>query len=142
MRKLIIAAAAFAGASGIACVSPVAAVTGDQSVTSTLDGASVPDGGDPNGEGLFSAVVNVNNGTICYELRTSNIGNETKAHIHEGAAGNPGVPLVDLEVEENKCRSVDSGTLQAIVDNPSNYYVDVLTATYNHGAIRGQLALN
>jgi hypothetical protein len=75
-------------------------------------------------------------------LHTSNIGDETKAHLHEGAAGNPGRPLIDLDVEDDSCRSVDSSTLQDIVDNPSNYYVDVLTRNYNHGAVRGQLALN
>lgn len=141
MRKTALNAVALACIANMALVSPAGAA-GAQTLVSTLDGASVPDGGDPNGEGSFQATVNTNSNTICYQLRTSNLSQRIKAHIHEGAAGEPGRPVIDIELDDDNCTTVSEALLTDMLDNPANYYVDVLTTQYRQGAIRGQLSLN
>jgi hypothetical protein len=141
MRKTTLTTAALACVASMALVSPAGAA-GTQQLVSTLDGASIPDGGDPNGEGSFQATVNTSSNTICYQLRTSNLSQRTKAHIHEGAAGEPGRPVVDIDLDDDNCTTVSEALLDDMLANPSSYYVDVLTTQYHQGAIRGQLSLN
>ncbi len=134
MKKVLLA--------GAILVSATAANANNSSVTlhATLDGASVTNGGDSNGQGQFTAEVNESQGTICYVLTASNIGTPGVAHIHEGVSGLPGRPVVDLAVGADQCLSVGSAVANDIVDNPSDYYVDVLSAQHPEGAVRGQIS--
>lgn len=111
-------------------------------LASALDGASVPTGGDDNGTADFVAAVDGDNSRICYRLDTHNVNNETIAHIHEGSAGSPGRPLVNLTIGSNSCAYISASLMQDIMSNPSNYYVDVLSAAFPKGAVRGQLTLS
>jgi hypothetical protein len=74
----------------------------------------------------------------------SGIGTANGAHIHAGAAGKSGDVKVPLETPDasgavKSCATVDPAVLKEIMANPAGYYVNVHTAEYPNGAVRGQL---
>ena len=60
-----------------------------------LTGAKEPGGGDPNGRGSFTAVIDGNQ--LCYGLTNRNIEDPGAAHIHEGGRGVAGDVVVPLQ---------------------------------------------
>ena len=109
-----------------------------------LTGANEVPPADPNGTG--TAAVNVASAlnTLCTDLEVRDIGAVTAAHIHRGAAGVNGPPVVTLsppddDNDSDDCDVVADAVLDEIVANPAGFYVNVHTADYPNGAIRGQL---
>ena len=122
---------------------PGAAMADAVMLSATLDGASETKGGSPNGSGTFQAEVDAESGDLCYVLAVDGIGDAMAAHIHTGAAGHDGKPVVTIEVtgeEEDLCVAVEPDALKPIIAEPSAYYVNVHTKDFPAGAIRGQLA--
>ena len=131
---------------------PGAAASGKAvSLAATLKGANeVPGPGDPDGRGR--AVVRLAGDRACFVLRWSGIAAPTAAHIHEGRAGVAG-PVVVLFFQPGTnaaslpgtlssvagCADVDPALARRIAARPSNWYVNVHTADFPDGAIRGQL---
>ena len=112
-------------------------------LSATLNGTSETRGGDPNGSGRFTAEADEATGDLCYVLAVKNISPVTAAHIHQGAAGQDGPPVVTIEVtgpDADLCMAVEPDTLKPILADPSGYYVNVHTADFPAGAVRGQLA--
>lgn len=109
--------------------------------TATLDGASEPAGGDPKASGTFRASVETSTGDVCYTLITKNLPTAMAAHVHEGAAGANGSPVINIDVtgDDEYCLAAQTELLQAMAANPGNYYVNVHTKDFPAGAIRGQL---
>ena len=116
-------------------------------LTASLSGTEeVGDPGDDNGSG--SAVVRTNRDKqrVCFDLTWSKIGAPFASHIHEGDAGVNGgvvVPLSppDATGHSSGCReNVDPALIQAIIDFPDAYYVNVHNSVYPGGAVRGQLS--
>jgi hypothetical protein len=64
----------------------------------------------------------------------------TLAEIRQAPAGEEGDPVVVLPLD-NACSAdgTDAAVLQAIVDDPPSFYVQVATDVFPEGAIRGQL---
>jgi CHRD domain len=109
-----------------------------------LTGAKEPGGGDPNGRGSFTAIVDGNR--LCYGLTNKNIEDPGAAHIHRGRSGVAGDIVVPLQQPSSgdpgassECIRVQRSVVQAILANPNRYYVNVHTAGLPDGAIRGQL---
>lgn len=122
---------------------PAAASAATARLTATLDGASEPAGGDADGKGALSAEVDSDTGDFCYTLSASGIDKPVAAHIHTGAAGAEGPPVITLQVTGaagDECVAVEPDTLKAILAAPEGHYVNVHTAALPKGAIRGQLA--
>lgn len=69
--------------------------------------------------------------------------NPTGAHIHVGARGRTGPILVALStsptLRHRGCVRLGPATTKKIWAAPSNYYVNVHSAKYPQGAVRGQL---
>lgn len=110
----------------------------------TLSGAAeVPGPGDPDGSGIaeFSLVDRTDN--LCYEITVVGIDAPTAAHIHRGAAGVAGPPVLTLNTptdgESTDCTSVPSELIDEIERNPAGFYINVHNAAYPNGAVRGQL---
>jgi hypothetical protein len=126
---------------------PIAAQSCDTNfLTSALTGFNVVPAVATQGQGIVKLLLDVNNGTITGNWQISNLsGTITAAHIHKGPAGvNAGVfipfnglPLGGSFATANNAAAVK---LQAVLDNPSAYYVNVHSTAYPGGEIRGQLA--
>jgi hypothetical protein len=105
--------------------------------------AERPGPGDPDGSGTASLRVNPGTGEICYTLTVTGIDAPVAAHIHEAPAGEPGQVVVPLAAPvagaSTACVDVDPELARDIVRDPEAYYVNVHTAAYPGGAVRGQL---
>jgi CHRD domain len=69
----------------------------------------------------------------------------TKLHIHQGVKGTNGDVVVDLTEAAlanllTGSVTADKAVVARIAANPGNYYVNVHTAAFPNGAVRGQLA--
>ena len=105
--------------------------------------AEVPGPGDADGRGKALVRVNPRKGKVCFRLRWRNISEPTRAHIHEGAKGVAGdivVPLFEGTPTRRGCvEGLDQDLLRNIKRHPRQYYVNIHTADFAAGAIRGQL---
>jgi hypothetical protein len=106
--------------------------------------AEIPTG-DPNANGTAS--IKTRGSEVCYDLRWSGV-EATASHIHKAAAGKAGPIVVNFFAEDSAlaastktgCVQADSEVVAAIAAKPANYYVNVHSADYPKGEIRGQLA--
>ena len=109
-----------------------------------LSGASEVPPADPDGAGMARISINDATNRICTDLEVRMIGNVTAAHIHRGAAGVNGPPVVTLDPPDDNdsddCDTADDALIDEIRHNPSAFYVNVHTAEYPNGAIRGQVS--
>jgi hypothetical protein len=142
---LLAAPAAAAGASTAGTAGKVTRLA------ATLSGANeVPGPGDPDGRG--TAFVRLSGTTACYALEWSGIGAPTAAHIHQGGAGvagpvvvlffQPGINAASLPGTLSSvagCVDVDPALARRIAASPRDWYVNIHTADFAAGAIRGQL---
>lgn len=126
---------------GLALAAPAHAAT--VTLSATLSGAAETKGGDADGSGSFTGEADGGNGDLCYTLAVKDIATATAAHIHSGAAGKDGPPVVTIVVtgpDDDVCVAVEPEKLKPILANPADYYVNVHNADYPAGAVRGQLA--
>jgi len=103
--------------------------------------------GDPDGTGTADVFINVGQQRVCWKITTSNLGTITRGHIHRGpVTGAGGIVVgffeaanVDLEGCTSTTQPVDRALLREIIQHPERFYVNVHTADFPAGAIRGQL---
>lgn len=117
-------------------------------LVATLTGeAEIPGPGDPGGSGSFAGTLSFleASGELCYSLEAVGLTSEAvAAHIHEGAEGASGgvvlslTPPTDGPAEE--CVDVEAGLATMLDQNPSDFYVNVHSAEFGDGAVRGQLS--
>lgn len=112
--------------------------------TTVMTGAAeVPGPGDPDGSGKAFLELEASQNKLCVKLKVENIATPTMAHVHVGAAGQAGDPVVKLDPPTGgagtTCKVIADDLTQALLKNPANYYVNVHTADFPAGAIRGQL---
>lgn len=131
-RIAILVATALVAAPAVAQATPL-------TLTASLTGAAETAGGDADGKGAFTVEVDAETGDFCYSLSASQIDQAMAAHVHSGAAGTDGPPVVSLSMTSDECIAVEPSVLKPIVENPAGYYVNVHTAAYPKGAVRGQL---
>jgi hypothetical protein len=127
-----------------AAVNASAQDTGGRPFKINMSGAAeVPGPGDPDGSGTATITLNQGKGEVCYSITVADIATPTMAHIHTGAAGASGPPVVTLFTGDGPlsgCVSADADLIKAIRQNPEGYYVNVHTADFTAGAVRGQLS--
>lgn len=137
-------AAALAVTTALAAAAPVA--EGGRKFTTVLTGQAEIDGGaataDMDATGTAHIFVNVGQRRVCWEYTdVTNLETLTAAHIHEAPADDSGPPVVPFTTAMEGCTAsnLDRALLIDIIQNPQDYYVNLHTATYPGGAIRGQL---
>lgn len=102
--------------------------------------------GDRDGRGLASVLLRGRR-QVCVNVLVANIGVPVGAHIHRAVAGKNGPIVVALGqpiqgglAGATTCAQI-SATLHADMRRrPQRYYVNIHTAAFPNGAIRGQLA--
>ena len=121
-------------------VAPLVAQAAPVTLVASLSGQAETAGGDLRGSGTFSAEIDPDSGDFCYTLTATGIDKPTMAHVHTGVAGADGPPAVTIDVTSDECIAVEPSVLKPIVENPAGYYVNIHTAAFPKGAVRGQLA--
>jgi hypothetical protein len=110
--------------------------------------------GDPDGRGKAEFTFDTERGTVCYELEVEGISEPVEpapglgsAHIHSLPLGGIAVDLeADFEPDKSEefkasgCVEVDSALLQAILEHPDQYYVNIHNAEFPGGALSGLLS--
>ena len=145
INKSMLAPATLALVAGLAlagCETVADAVK--QGMTASMTGAQeVPGPGDTDGSGTAEITIVDATDNVCYDLNVRNIGPATAAHIHRGARGVAGPPVVTLEAPTDGgsegCISAPGALADEIEANPAAFYVNVHNAEFPDGAVRGQL---
>jgi hypothetical protein len=132
----------FIGAAALLACSGAAAA---ETLKTAMTGAAETPAGDPGGKGMATVKVDVAKSEVCYDISVSGIGEATMAHIHKGAAGVAGPVAIPLnppgaDGKVKACANGDAAVVKDIAANPADYYVNVHTAKFPAGAVRGQLA--
>jgi CHRD domain len=110
--------------------------------------------GDPDGRGKAEFTFNTEQGTVCYEIEVEGISQPIEpapgvgsAHIHFLATGGIAVDLeTDFQPDKSDefkasgCVEVDSTLLQAILENPDQFYVNIHNVEFPGGALAGLLS--
>ena len=144
-RTLLLAAAALAAAAPTLAPMPAVAEDGGRKFSIALTGAAErPGPGDPDGSGTADLRINPGQEQVCWDVTYADIGTPVAAHIHIGGADVAGPVVVNFGVNADGtiagCRGVSRELAMALIQTPENYYVNVHTAAFPGGAIRGQLA--
>ena len=147
MRKTLLIAGALAGTAMLAaCATVEEAVVEKTAETykADLTGAQEPGGGDPDGYAKAEISVSDDLDQICWDVNdVHGIGPVTAAHIHKGAPGVNGPVVLTLKMANEGgikgCTSSSEWKEDSLKDNFRSFYVNVHTAEYPNGAIRGQL---
>ncbi len=114
-----------------------------------LAGDELRDGGDPQGWGLARLELDPKQETACYFLRWTELdGVVTAFHLHAAPRRNDGPHWIDLfndqhfngqQNEASGCVHSSRGKILDVINDPSDYYLNVHTTAHKDGAIRGQL---
>jgi len=120
-----------------------AAVAADTTLKASLNGAGETPPGDPKASGTATVKVS-DSGEVCWDVASKDLAGAIAAHLHKGAAGVAGPPVVpftapDASGATKGCGKVDPAVAKDIVAHPGDYYVNVHTTAFKGGAIRGQL---
>lgn len=147
MNRTFITLAAFAGAATLAACATIeeeAVDAASDTYRAHLMGSNEVGPGDP--DGMADAEISVSDAfdQVCWEVKNvRNIGDVTAAHIHFGRAGTNGPPVFTLtksnEGRWQGCKHGREWTENRLQGNPGDFYVNLHTAEYPAGAIRGQL---
>ena len=149
MRERRVKFAVAAAAVAVAVTGFEVAVEASRATTpkfAALSGENEVDGGDPDGRG--SATFIIEDGQLCFGLAVANISKPTGAHIHANARNHNGPVIVPLTAPDNgdpgassACVPIREDVAATIRARPNAFYVNVHTADFPGGAVRGQVFL-
>jgi hypothetical protein len=110
----------------------------------TLTGEAETPSGDPVATGTATLRVTAGKGKVCYQLSAKNLPRASAAHIHKGKAGVAGNVVVPLKTpnaagKSSGCAKASKALVRSIIKSPRAFYVNIHTAEFPAGAIRGQL---
>ena len=119
--------------------------------------ADGPEAGDPDAKGT-ATFLSINETTLCYGFMLRGAGAPTKVHIHKGAPGTNGPVVLEFANvpkdaagqpagdpgASSGCKTAanpdEQATMARIRRHPERYYVNMHTAAFPDGAVRGQLS--
>jgi CHRD domain len=156
VKRRILVALALVGLLSVVLISRAGAAT-EVKLTTTLTAVDPVTGvvtGDPDGRGTAEFTFDTQQGTVCYELEVEGIAQPAEpgpgvgsGHIHFLAGGGIAVDLeTDFqpdksdEFKASACVEVDSALLQAILENPELFYVNIHNVDFPGGALAGLLS--
>ena len=118
---------------------------GSQAKTLTFESYLLGKSEVPKGAPKGSATVNltITGNKVCWKFtKLKNFDKPLVSHIHKGKAGAAGPVYIPLggAFKATGCINAPAGSpTSAIAKNPKGFYVNVHTAKYPNGAVRGQL---
>ena len=131
---------------GLLCIPALALAAvsaGTKSFTTTLLGSNEVPKGAPNGSGKAVVTLNSGTGKVCWTFSSlKGISKVNASHIHKAPKGKSGPVVVAFftgALKTKGCVKASKSLITAIEKSPSAYYVNIHTAKYPAGAIRGQL---
>jgi hypothetical protein len=119
------------------------AAAGGRAFTIAMTGEAESPAGDPVGTGTATVRMRLGQGQVCYRIAVRSL-TAVAAHIHRGGAGVAGPVVIPLNTPNaagasGGCTAVARPLVAAILKAPATYYVNVHTAEFPAGAVRGQL---
>ena len=110
----------------------------------TLTGEAESPAGDPVGTASATIRLQAGKPQVCYQLSAKNLPRAVAAHIHRGKAGVSGNVVVPLKTPNaagtsKACAKASKALVASLIKHPASYYVNIHTAEFPAGAIRGQL---
>jgi hypothetical protein len=137
-RRLL--AAAFGGALILAGAAAPAAASDFRAM---LNGDGLLPAGDSDGWGRINIDVDDTLNLVCADIEVRSLGEVTATQIMRGEPGH-GSPVVNLDTpdddgDEDDCDTIGDALADEIQANPGEFYVEIRTTDFPHGAIRGQL---
>jgi hypothetical protein len=147
MRTIMMLLAALAAGS-VLTFAVANAGTARKPVTRTfhvsLTGEAENPSGDPVATGTATLKMRAGQRKVCYQLSAKNLPRAVAAHIHRGKAGVSGNVVVPLKTPNaagnaKGCTKASKALVRSMIKHPAAYYVNVHTAEFPNGAIRGQL---
>lgn len=143
LATVLVSTAALTALPAVGAVGAPADGTGRPLTIELTGTAERPGPGDPDGSGTAYLRLNPGQEQICYALEVSGIAPAVAAHIHVAGPDEPGPVVVPLDPPasgtSSGCADVDRDLVTAILKDPGGYYVNVHTADFPAGAVRGQL---
>jgi hypothetical protein len=118
---------------------------GGRAMQVTMTGEAESPAGDPVATGSATIRLRAGQGQVCYQLAADNLPPAVAAHIHRGAAGVAGPVVIPLATPNSAgksagCTKVSRSLVASILASPATFYVNMHTAEFAGGAIRGQLS--
>lgn len=117
--------------------------------TVALSGQENVSEGDADGQGSARLDLDPQRGTACYEITWKKLdGMVTAFHLHAGQRGTNGPHWIDFfndqrfEGQQGKrsdCVRSTRENIEAVINDPSAYYLQLHSTAFPGGAIRGQL---
>jgi hypothetical protein len=119
--------------------------SGGRAFQVALSGDVESPAGDPVGTGTATIRLRAGQGQVCYQLAAKNLPPAAAAHIHRGASGVAGPVVVPLATPNaagvsSGCTTAVRTLVKSILADPASFYVNIHTAEFPAGAIRGQLS--
>ena len=131
MRKTLIAASVAL----LACGTAQADIN---MFSAVLVGANEVGGGDPDGYGAATVLIDTMTNMVSWSWMANNIAPSTMAHIHQGGFGVNGPVIIDFMNMMNGS-TTDADAAMIMPWNAAGFYVNVHNADFGGGAVRGQL---
>jgi CHRD domain len=132
-------------AAAVTCAIPATALAGAAAMHpelgAKLSGKHEVPSGSPVGHGIVNLNLKAAAGKVCWKFEIVGLPKPLFAHIHRAPVGRSGPIVVALggRYKAKGCTSAPKKTIEAIESSPNAYYVNVHTAKFPNGAIRGQL---
>ena len=118
--------------------------TGKVTLFARLSGDEVvPGPGDQDGTGEIKVTMGEQPGTICYSYTTQFVDQATAVKLGNGNQGDFGAALVTLasgpQAPHSGCvEGIDEAIIRGIKLSSAGYYVEIDTASFPEGAVRGE----
>src|SRR5581483_2257411 len=114
-----------------------------------LDGDELEDGGDHDGRGVAGLDFDAELQRVCYYITWDRLdGAVTAFHLHNAPRHHDGGHWIDFFNDEHfdgdhhtvaNCVHASRDKIYAVLDHPSDFYLNLHTTAHQAGAIRGQL---
>lgn len=143
-RSFVVPVALATALALVVAVAGVAAASTTVIVTQLTGEVEVPTG-DLDGTGVAAVRLNADTGEVCWTYKVRDVAPIFAAHIHVGPAGVAGPVVIPFAAPNatsgvsTGCTTADPALVSAILNDPSEYYVNTHNADFPLGALRGQL---